>query len=197
MQKNAHLAYEKCKCPILTTFCIINNYLWYWKFKMKKKNIITNQCDLLGRKLKHFLMHQNLASTLLSWIPSYHFPMKFEWKSKICQTKMCKLKKNWTHVASPRKSSWLKLSLSIILRLSSEALSETVKRKLSFHCGLDPAPAIHNTKIKPPSRKCWSSKLAKKCTFCHSAFVLLGPVCENHIRIYVGCILRGSKKSDL
>lgn len=46
-----------------------------------------------------------------------------------------------THVASPTKSSFVKVSLSIILIFSSVTLSEMVKRKVSFHSGQDPSPA--------------------------------------------------------
>lgn len=46
-----------------------------------------------------------------------------------------------THVASPTKSSPLRLSLSINLIFNSTTPSETVNRKVSFHSGLVPLPA--------------------------------------------------------
>lgn len=131
--------------------------------------------------------------TLLSWIPSY---LQWNWKGK---AKSVKAKFASTHIASPRKSSLLKLSFSIILRASSEALSETVKRKVSFHCGLDPAPDIHNkVVINNPPRETMANKqicneVSQKRTFLHSALMLLCPVTENHIRIYVGCSIQNKK----
>lgn len=66
-----------------------------------------------------------------------------------------------THVASPTKSSALKLSLSIIVRRSSEtSSSEIVNRKDSFHSGLDPFPAC-NTSIL---LECCTHKFEPKLT---------------------------------
>lgn len=56
----------------------------------------------------------------------------------MCLLKKMK-KKRVTYIVSPRKSSLVNLSLSISLKLSSATLSATVKRKLSFQRGLDPA----------------------------------------------------------
>ena len=45
---------------------------------------------------------------------------------------------NATHFASPTKSSAEKVSLSMILRLSSGACPEIVNTNVSFHSGVDP-----------------------------------------------------------
>lgn len=57
------------------------------------------------------------------------------------------LNDKYTHIALPRKSSWVKPSSSINFISISQTSSETVKRNVSFHFGLDPAPVNYQTQL--------------------------------------------------